>query len=215
MILILFRRHLMKSKLLSILALVSVAILLTGCVKKTDTTTSNGTTPTGSEEETIKSTLLDLVKSGKSLKCTFSTGDSNGTYSGVTYVSGIKSSSNFKITAPDGSITESNTIMNGEWMYIWSPGVAQGTKMKISDFQTQDNTQANSQTNVAKNSIDYKCSAWIADNSKFNPPSEIQFVDLSETLKKTQNDMKQYCSMCDQSVDATAIAECKKNLGCE
>lgn len=205
----------MKNRLLTLLTLLVVSILLTGCVKKGGSTTANESGSAGGGEESIKSSLLDLVKSGRTVKCTFSMSDSNGTSSGTTYVSGNKSRSTFNAKASDGTEVKSNTLVDGDWVYVWSDGIPQGTKMKISDIQTQDTTGDNAKVDAMKNAIDYKCLPWIADNSKFIPPSDINFVDFTETMKQLQSGNKQFCSTCEQAGDTNKIAECKKNLGCE
>lgn len=207
----------MKNKIFIFTSLLLTSILLTGCNKKIVPTT--GTTidsPETSQEESITSNLFDLIKEGKTIKCSFSMSDENGTNSGTTYVSGSKLSSVFKIKPNEGAEIESNTIMDGDWVYIWSTNMPQGTKMKVSEIPSQDaDNTTKQQFETLNNPFAYKCSPWTADNTKFIPPSEIQFVDLTETMKQLQNGNTQFCGLCEQAGDVSKVAECKKNLNCE
>lgn len=209
----------MKKGIYLIALLTIVSFALTGCGPK-NTTSSSG-------EESVKGSLLDLVKAGKNVRCTFSSNDENGLGSGETFVSGTKFRSDFNITQKEGAAIESHTISDGEWMYIWSSVSEQGTKMKIADVQNnpQQNTEApkgSSSADAYKKSLDYKCSPWVPDSSKFNVPTNITFVDFTETLKNIQDQAnkakegaKSMCGVCSMAGSAEKIAECKKNLGCE
>jgi hypothetical protein len=214
----------MKTKILSILALISISILLTGCTPKNKeggTITTNET----NQEENLKGSLFDIVKLGKNVKCTFSAEDESGKTSGTTYVSGGKARSDFSITNPDGEKLDSYTISDADWIYLWGSQSEQGTKMKVSELPKNEDTGKVTDPKAYEgfnNAFDYKCSPWIPDGSKFNVPTNIVFTDFTDMMKNIQAEtdklkegLKGMCGTCDMAGDATKIAECKTNLGCE
>ncbi len=215
----------MKNKLFAVLALISVSILLTGCTTKNKTGNTDASTTNTSQEEDLKGNLFDIVKLGKNIKCTFSSNDESASASGTTYVSGGKARSDFIVTNSDGEKFESYTITDADWIYLWGSQSEQGTKMKISELPKSEDTDKISKPNSNENfdkAYDYKCSPWIPDNSKFNPPTNVTFVDFTETMKELQGQadklkegLKGMCGACDMAGDATKITECKKNLGCD
>lgn len=200
----------MKNKLLLALLLLFVPIFITACGAKPKT---NDTSDKTTGEETVNTNLLDLVKQGKTLKCSFVTSSSAGESSGTTYVSGSYSRSDFTSKLADNTTMESHTITDGTYIYIWTAGSPQGTKMKIADLSDKSTT---TKVDTVSNSVDFKCAPWRVDSSLFAVPTDITFADLTEMFKQFQNNSgtSQYCSICEQAGSADKIAECKKNLNC-
>jgi len=203
----------MKKSIYSIVFLVLISFALTGCGAKTSTTTGTQTNES-TQGQNVKGSFLDIIKLGKSVKCTYTTTNESGTNSGQTYVSGSKSRTDFTLTTKDGTTTDSYSISDGEWVYIWTSTEEQGSKMKIADIQKRaasssvPSTTSSTDENDLTQPVDYKCSPWVPDNSKFTPPSNITFTDLTETLKSM-------CGTCNLAGSAENIAKCKKNLGCD
>jgi len=212
----------MKTKIFSVLVLISVSILLTGCAPKNNGNTKSTTSNT-TQEETLKGNLLDLVKGGKNIKCIFSVNDASGQSSGITYVSEGKSRSDFSATSTTGETYESHSITEGDWIYTWTSLTDQGTKMQISQLpKSEETATTNKSVETFSNNMDYKCTPWMADGTKFNIPTNITFLDFTEMMKNIQSQtdklkegLKGMCGTCEMAGDAVKIAECKKNLGCE
>jgi len=209
----------MKKILLSLLLLVSLSFLLTACTPKNK---NDNTSENGNQEENLKGSLFDLVKLGKNIKCTYSSKAEGGESSGTTYVSGNKARSDFTAKSSGGEQFESYSITDGDWMYIWNSQSDQGTKMKISDLPKNEDNPNTSKLADVNNAFDYKCSPWLPDNSKFNVPTNITFVDFTETMKniqeqtnKMKGELKGMCGTCDLAGSEEKIARCKENLGCE
>ncbi len=118
-----------------------------------------------------------------------------------------------------------NSIMDKEWVYTWNNTTPTGIKAKISDIpdtknETQDylenNKEEKGQIIDTKEKMDYKCSAWNVDNSKFELPKNIEFKDTSEIMKDfvQKENGEGVCKACDMAPDEKTKTECKKSLGC-
>lgn len=148
----------------------------------------SNTSGTGSEDTGPKS-LKDLLSAGIAQKCTFSTTDESGTSEGVTYVSGGKVRADFSSTV-EGKVVKSHMISDGKTNYIWTDGEKTGFKMTVEQTSTTESDVPSSSTDTSVSSqvdlnekADYKCSAWIADDSLFTPPSDVEFQDFSDIFK--------------------------------
>lgn len=141
------------------------------------------------KEENLKANILDLMKLGKSVKCTYEVKSEDATTKGQTYVSNGKTRTEMTIDAADGTKIDSFTITEGDWMYMWSSESEQGNKISLKEMESaaKDAVTENSENEASYNDqmekVDYKCSPWIADDSKFNIPTNIEFIDLSEMMK--------------------------------
>ena len=210
-------------KLYLLCTLCALALVLSGCTwfgAKTDSTNGNGS------EESITGTMMDLFNKGKDMKCVYSQKDESGNYEGTTYTSNKKLRSDFTVKNSDNSSYESHSIMDSEYMYIWTTLSNQGTKIKLSEYQTEENNadmKAGKQADVNQN-YDYKCSPWIKDNSKFEVPTNIEFKDLTEEMNKateqidnlnTGDVLKNACASCDSSPTDDAKETCRQSLKCE
>jgi len=142
----------------------------------------SNTAPANSVQHTDTS-LKALLASGTSQKCSYSDSGSEGVF----YLSGGKSRGDFTTTV-SGKTTASHMISDGKTSYIWMDGQPQGYKMSL-EVNASTNQQANSTAASAQQGVDvnktmnYDCQAWSADNSMFNLPSGIEFVDFAAMMK--------------------------------
>jgi|GEM_PF-712260 len=233
-----------KAKLIPILILILIVIGLgafffTGQGKKTDQAadTQKGQmvdkTKETKKDESFTGTLTDLLKMGKSVKCTGSFSDEESSMEMVVYTSGEKSYSETSFMAADGENMKTYSIFDSEWLYTWNDqGMA--TKMKVSDMEDlakdlpagEETEEAVESSEEYQNDFDYKCSAWIVDNGKFTPPSDLEFTDLTQVMQEiseyagtgeddeTGDPMKAACAAC-AMLPIDEQAECKANLSCE
>lgn len=172
------------------------------------------------DETSVKGSLLDLMKLGKNVKCTYWTDQEGTTMAGVSYISGQKVRGDFDITTYDVNTEEgSNTIKShmvtdGEWVYTWSTATPQGFKMKVDQPEnTSTDTTKEAPTKALNESFDYKCTPWLVDNSLFEIPSDIEFTDFSTMMEDLKDNNA--CLACDYIPDAEGKATCKQQLGCE
>lgn len=174
----------------------------------------------GSIGDKMSGKLTDLINAGKNLECTFS-GETDGyKTSGTVFVSGNRMRGDFNSEA-QGKMMDSHMIQSGDTFYSWTTDPKQGIMMKVSKEDQEelkdDASNLNSQNFDMDKSYDYDCRGWSGDSSKFQPPSDINFQDLSVMMKKTTGTIEQgnnsACSACD-SLEDDAKASCKKALNC-
>lgn len=179
----------------------------------------------GGDSSTITGKFADLLGAGKNLTCTFSTSSDGTTSSGTVYVAGNNKMRGDFTTLSGGQTNQTSMIRDGQWYYTWGPSMPNGIKMKLADVEgTQGQTgQAGAQqTANLDQQVDYKCSSWGVDESKFSPPSDIQFSDYSAMMQNLTaspapggaSSNSAACSACDSLSDDTQKASCKKALGC-
>jgi uncharacterized protein YxeA len=147
--------------------------------------------------------LKDLLSSGVAQKCTYSSTDESGTNEGVSYISGGKVRGDFSTTI-SGKVTKSHMITDGKTSYIWTDGEKDGFKMTIPDATPTSAKTDTSDSEVSTEAdldqkMDYKCSAWVVDNSYFTPPTSVTFSDFSQMINPVapqQGDTSSQCSYC-------------------
>lgn len=211
-------------KFLTIALLVLVSISLTGCLKKT--------AEEKAEEELFSGSFTDLLGKGKNVKCTFSDENEDGSSEGTIYVSGKKSRNDIYAEVEGGEKFEYHTIIDSEYMYTWSSLEEQGTKIKLDELNMtgkefdeaslSENLEAYAEHEGIQKKTNFKCRPWIPNNSKFNPPSNIEFIDMTEMMgnmqqqaEDMQEDMQSMCGMCDMMPTPEEKAECLASMGCE
>lgn len=188
-------------KLLIIPLIVLISLLLTACTanktgqKGTSGESKNSNTVAvepNEEEEISDASILDLAKLGKNVKCTYNSNEEETSMEGVVYVAGNKTRSDMKIKSEEGTEMDSSSITDSEWMYMWSSETDQGTKMNLKEMEAlaskyeNDNGSGEESDNQYKDQtqkVDYKCRPWIVDNSKFDIPTNINFIDMNEMMK--------------------------------
>lgn len=169
----------------------------------------------------ISGKLSDLISAGKSMECTFS-GETDGyKTTGTMFVSGDNIRGDFQ-SQSGGKMMDSHMIQSGETVYTWTTDPKQGMKIKVSKedqvkYADDAGKITNSQSFDMDQSYDYNCKGWSGDQSKFQPPSDIEFQDLSAIMEKTtglpEKQNNPACSACD-SLDDDAKASCRTALNC-
>lgn len=176
-------------------------------------------TPQNSSQESGNKTsgkFWDLLKAGKNQECTFSSSTNDMTAKGTIFVSSDKVRGDFDSTVGGQKMT-SYMIKDGDYIYIWTSGSNQGTKMKFDQVEQTDQSGSQSgtpqQTQTFNQNYEYDCKSWNPDNSKFTPPSNIQFLDINAQMDQAKNTVKGACSSCD-SLSGEAKDSCRKALSC-
>jgi len=180
-----------------------------------------------------KMSLQSLMGMGQNQACTFE--DVQSGSSGVVYVSSGKVRGDFSYD-DNGNLMSSHMINNGKDMYVWTDDGQEGYKMSVESVTnmnisgmpgpTEAMVDRNSPENMldVNKQIDYSCTNWGVDASKFTPPSNIKFNDYSEMMNDTMKMMEESsselteapqvdCSMCN-SVPAEAQEQCRAALKC-
>lgn len=186
-----------------------------GAPSQNQTTNSNDTS-TKAQDNSAMSSLIDLVTSGKTTQCTFDVTADSGNSKGTIFITGEKMRGDFETTTQDGKTSQMYMIRDGNMYYMWGGELPGGIKMTFNVDDLKTNTQANQYVDLNTKS-DYRCSDWTTDASKFTPPSNVKFTDLSsmmEGLDKTVREESENTdsSVCDSITDAQAKAACENAL---
>lgn len=199
----------MKIKKVSVLLLVVSLVVLSGCTKKQE-----GVNETKQEQkqeqtngESFSGSLKQLLGMGKKVVCSFEYKDPEGKSltSGTVYIDGVRNRSEIKIKAEgDEGNEELNmnviSISDGKTGYMWNDGQKTGTKFDIAEMEKtgeEAREQNQNQQDIQKNfeeKYDYKCKDWRVDESKFNVPTDVEFVDMMEQVKQMKEGLADVCN---------------------
>ena len=208
----------MKRKIYVLGVIMLCFVFLGGCIKKKEETVGTSETTSETTESKFEGTLKDLMKRGKNNRCTYSVDIEGVQQSGVIYVADNKIRGDFIVKIGDEKETKSHFFNDGEYQWVWSDGNSEGMKMKmekIEEMQYEGQAETNASVRAMNEKMDYECLSWRVDKSKFVLPGNVNFKDFGAEMEKVQDQMKGMCGSCDQIPDAEAMAECRKNLGCE
>ncbi|MFH1054586.1 MAG: hypothetical protein V1744_00670 [Candidatus Altiarchaeota archaeon] len=196
----------MMNNTLKIVSLIAFILFVSGCMSVTETTTTQETnTKTTMAKETATTqakasptttvkpsggivnkltNLASAMSAGVAYKCTYSYNNvqSEGWVKGEKYY--------FKTTMPE---TTGYAVSDGVWMYSWEEGQNKGYKFNIEEMKKQANSQQQGYQDmkqVSSSANNVVCIPEVASDSKFTPPSGIQFQDMGELLKQMQNAQK-------------------------
>lgn len=222
----------MNKTLIAILATVAVVAVAAGAYftlgnssEDTVGTTSQDSENNSTDVNQFSGTFAELLALGQNYTCTFDTTDDTGNQtSGVVYVAGAgnKMNGEFLVTEPDGNTMDGNIVRDGEYNYVWTSLQSDGIKTKITDEDTSifAVNEGESETGISDDdNVDFDCQKWNVDNSKFTPPSDINFVEFSlpsvmEGSGETDQEVNLDCSLCDQVPEGEARNQCLSTLGC-
>lgn len=185
----------------------------------------------GSEDfnESGIGSLKNLLARGENITCTFTHASSEeGSYSGVVYVAGDDMRGDFEMEI-EGESFGTHIINSGGTGYTWGDSSFGSMAMMFEideedgDFFSSDASDSDGGVDYDQD-VDYKCSSWRVDRSKFQPPSDVTFQDFSARLNAipsapTSNaasfEAPQLdCSLCDQVPAGEARTQCLISLGC-
>ncbi len=147
--------------------------------------------PEKSDSNNITASLKSLFDSGKSQKCAWENKTDEGKISGVIYFKGDKFYQ--ETTLADGK--RMYAISDGANMYSYFDGTNTGFKVAM-DFGAIKDTAENLSGETKdmapdfEKNMDFKCAAWAVDESKFTPPANITFTDLSGMLQNLDGLLK-------------------------
>jgi hypothetical protein len=213
--------NLVNKKVLAIIVVVLLLLLGGWYLMNSNKAGTPGSTAT--ESQGGMKSLKDLLSSGVAQKCTYSsTDEESGTSEGTSYVSGGKVRADFSTTV-SGKTTISHMITDGKTSYIWTDGEKSGFKMTVPDATPTSAKTDTSNTPVSSEAdlnqkVDYKCSAWVVDNSYFTPPTTVTFSDFSQMVNPAApagsgSSSSSQCSYCN-SLSGDDKTQCLTALKC-
>jgi len=154
------------------------------------------------QQQNEKKSLKELIGLGTSQKCTYEINEEGNIMKGEIIVSGEKFKQDTEITNEEGTI-KVYAISDGTYLYSWNNVTeGMGNKMKIDMFEGEGEDEDEIEEEGEKEAVDwnervdYKCSPTTINGNEFAIPSDIEFVDYSETMKQMQNiDVEQFKDM--------------------
>jgi hypothetical protein len=176
------RKNYFMTKVL--MAVVGVAVvgagawyLLQGGTEKVSVTGQTDGHVTG---ETETGTWNDLLGMATPMECSTGMKTDGVENVGTVFVSGGNMRGDFSSTV-NGKTVDSHIIAKADGIYTWSSGMPQGVKMPRPTATAP--APANSTQSFDPNTeLNYSCKAWVADNSKFTPPTDITFMDVAAMM---------------------------------
>jgi len=173
------------------------------------------------EQNSVNGNILDLMKLGKSVKCSYSISTDGNEMTGVSYVSAGMMRGDFSVKNSDGTTVDSHMISDSEWIYTWTSTMPQGFKMKVMDAEAQNEESATGNMSLSnlRENFDYECVNWVPDESLFIVPSNITFTDFSDMMDNFNMESAQPgdtnpCSTCDFLPNDSDKEICRDQLGC-
>lgn len=178
------------------------------------------------------STLKDLLTKGVSQECTYSYADAQtGKSEGTMYIANGKMSGDFTLTSLEGELTRGRMINDGAYTYTWDDATKTGMKIAMTESLEKAGEDAianNPQVFEMDKKTDYRCRLWVADPTRFIPPTDVQFTDLSQMMENLpQVSMPivtttmeggtvtvDQCQICD-SLPAEAQSSCRTSFNCQ
>lgn len=131
---------------------------------------------------------LTAIMDGGNHKCTFASEDPNAKSSGTVYISGDQIRGDFTsvVAAARGVTLESYMLQTGGFVYTWSDASPQGVRTAReagSGMATGRREQASGQASGQMSfdagvELDYNCTSWTPDPSKFAVPKSVTFMEL-------------------------------------
>lgn len=167
-----------KPILYIIVGVVVVVIIALLAMRGGSDTSSETTTSTGGSSDGSSMSLKELFAAGGSQECEFNSDEGGVRSSGLVFVSGNRMRGDFT-SEIGGKAETSHMIVDGGTSYVWTDGSSQGVKMSFANVSAQSSQQGSVD---ADKKVDYSCTSWSADASKFSVPSTVTFADLGAMM---------------------------------
>ncbi len=135
-------------------------------------------------EEKFSGTIEDLLSKKGAMKCTWKMEDEKEgmTGQGVIYVADENTFYQEGEATGNGKTTKMYILGDGEFFYGWNNMSNNGFKMKLEelkegmDEEEMKNNPDHAMMKDLNSEYAYSCAPWIVDDSKFTPPTDINFV---------------------------------------
>lgn len=125
------------------------------------------------ETATSTGTFADLMARVGSWKCDAKATYDGGASEGTVFMDGGKIRGDFVATMSGRSVDTSFVSLDG-YIYTWTDVLPQGMKVKVDAAAGT----AGGQGIDPSTPVDYSCVVWIADQSKFVLPSDMEFFEI-------------------------------------
>jgi len=146
------------------------------------------------QEDSLQSSINDLLARSENVTCTFTYADDSGTASsGTVYIaSNQRMRGDFVSQAAGAERAEAGLIQKDETIYTWDKQTKNGiqTKKSTIDNQTDDGQQTQKNEDESVNpdqQYDFNCQEWNVDESKFETPNDVTFTNFDQELQQAQD----------------------------
>ena len=121
-----------------------------------------------------------LIRAGNSVECSYSKNDGSG--GGTLFVADQKLRGEIQVNE-HGQSYPMHMIHKDGLMYSWGGpmGEKQGMLMHV-DPSRMANTGPGTAAQNMQEEMDFTCKPWSADVSQFEPPSDVEFMDMSQMM---------------------------------
>jgi hypothetical protein len=166
--------------------------------------------PAGITPENSSTSLKALITKGIPQTCTYDIGGTSGTI----YVSGQKMRGDFEAKDEEKTV-KSHMIVDGDTSYMWTEGQPTGYKIVAEKEEGTTSEAGTSQTGPIDVNQDYNyiCKPWVVNNSVFNLPAGINFMNFGEMSNPSGGSMPAQCSVCN-SLTGDEKTQCLVSLNC-
>lgn len=186
----------------------------------------------GSDVEEFSATIEEMAKKGKPYQCEYSMTTDGITQEGVLYIAGTeKMRGDIVVDMASGEKSNTHFIKDGNVQYVWTDEQPQGMKMTITeeDMEKAKEMADKNQASVDMDTkVNLKCRKWSPDKGLLEPPSNIEFMDLTEMMNNLgamtgagssepgsagtglTSDSIDMCNICNQIPAGAARDSCKE-----
>lgn len=143
-------------------------------------------------------TIRDLLTSGDPVTCDYTASTEAASTTGSIYISAERMRGDF--TTTNGTTSTSHMIFMNNTTYVWDDNEPTGYMMGAIDStmeegsedameeESMDKPDSTSQNPVnLDDPIDYSCSAWEVDESMFELPNGVNFVDIKSMMENSKD----------------------------
>ncbi len=184
--------------------------------------------PEQEQNDSMNMSFRDLMDLSENFTCTFSDTDEAGNRSeGTVYVEGDEENlrGDFTITEAGGESYEAHVIRKGTLRYVWTSQMDQGFMMDLEEDAPLFGTAEEDEAAIDENeSVDFDCDDWSPNDDMFDPPSDVEFLDMSAQMEMMMQNQAEFappagadgsqCAACDQIPDPAMQEQCRAALGC-
>lgn len=220
----------------AVIAIVVGVVIILGAVgaflySKTNSQTPSSATvasqPSPTSENSIQSSITEILSSGQTAQCTFTMADTDSQTSGTVYTSGDMARGDFSSTI-DGKENVTHMIKDEDTFYLWGDSLPMGFKMTMSVDDLTSKAQNNplSEAIDPSKKFDVKCVSWTKDDSIFTPPTDVKFTSFGNILPtgprttgaaaptSSASDNTNQCNVCN-SLSGAAKTACVAQFNCQ
>jgi hypothetical protein len=181
---------------------------------------SNDNNQDNNNSDDSGSLLEDIFAAGGNYSCSYSATDAtNGFAQAEIFVtdSGAKYYSEFTARQEGEDDVKTYMIKDQNYAYTWTSESDEGYKYTLTDedegnlYPASDDFSNSNSGLEAAFGYTYDCDPWSVDNSKFNLPDDVEFIDVQKQIDEAT---QQACEACEGLPAGESRNSCLESLSC-